>query len=574
MKPRRRLRLDVQIALTYALFGGLWIILTDLFVSRLTVESAAITRLQSMKGVIFVALSALVIFVLLRHELKLRRVKEQEAEESAKKLQLVLRNAPITIFTIDSQGRFTFSDGRGLEGVGLKPTENVGVSAFDLYGSMPFVDFNGETISGSEIIQRALAGETLSVVNEMNGAYFDNRIGPIHNSAGEIVGIVGVATDITERKRAEEELKRQNNYLTTLQDIDFLILSVMDMSVSLDMIARKTASLLHADAATILLLNPVLNVLECGAAVGFWSNTIRTATVKIGESYAGRAVHERQMVQIPDLSMDPNEPFQLGVLKKEGIKGYSGMPLIAKGKVIGVLELFHRSVVERDAEWLNIFRTLSNQAAIAIENAQMFEDMQISHMELSAAYDATIAGWSHAMDLRDKETEGHTQRVTELTLELAQRMGVAEQELTHMRRGALLHDIGKLGVPDHILLKPDKLTDDEWTLMRQHPVLALNMLSSITYLRPALDIPYCHHEKWDGSGYPRGLAGASIPLAARIFAVADVYDALTSHRPYRPAWTREQALEHIRQISGSHFDPQVVELFLQWNAEKDREIRL
>ncbi|MFZ5856017.1 MAG: HD domain-containing phosphohydrolase [Chloroflexota bacterium] len=572
MKPRQRLRLDVQIALTYALFGGLWIFLTDFFVSRLTVESAAITRLQSMKGVIFVALSAVVIFVLLRHELKLRRVKEREAEESAKKLQVVLRNAPITIFTLDRQGRFTFSDGRGLEGAGLKPTENVGVSAFELYGSMPFVDFNGEPFSGSEIIQRALAGETFSVVNEIDGTYFDNRIGPIHNSAGEIVGIVGVATDITERKRAEEELKRQNTYLTTLQDIDFLILSVMDMNVSLDMIARKTASLLHADAATILLLNPVLNLLECGAAVGFRSNTVKTATVKIGESYAGRAVQERQLVQIPDLSMDPNEPFQFGFLKEEGIKGYSGMPLVAKGKVIGVLELFHRSVVARDAEWLNIFRTLSNQAAIAIENAQMFEDMQRSHMELSAAYDATIEGWSHAMDLRDKETEGHTQRVTELTLELAQRMGVAEQELTHIRRGALLHDIGKLGVPDHILLKPDKLTDDEWTLMRQHPVLALNMLSSITYLRPALDIPYCHHEKWNGTGYPRGLVGASIPLAARIFAVADVYDALTSDRPYRPAWTREQALEHIRQISGSHFDPQVVELFMQWNAE--REARL
>lgn len=574
MKTRRRLRLDVQISLTYALFGGLWIILTDLLVSDLTVESAAITRLQSMKGGLFVALSALVIFVLLQHELKLRRVKEQEAEESAKRLQVVLRNAPITIFTIDNQGRFTFSDGRGLDGVGLKPTENVGGSAFELYGSMPFVDFNGDTISGSEIIRRALAGETLCVVNEMKGTYFDNRIGPIHNSEGEIVGIVGVATDITERKRAEEELKRHNAYLTTLQDIDFLILSVMDMHVSLDLIARKTTSLLHADAATILLLNPVLNALECSAAVGFRSGAVRKATVKIGESYSGRAVQERQMVQIPDLSVDPNEPFQFGLFKEEGIKGYYGMPLIAKGKVIGVLELFHRSVVVRDEEWLNIFRTLSNQAAIAIENAQMFEDMQRSHMELSAAYDATIEGWSHAMDLRDKETEGHTLRVTELTLELAQRMGIAEQELTHIRRGALLHDIGKLGVPDQILLKPDKLTDNEWKIMRMHPIHAFNMLSPIAYLQPALDIPYCHHEKWDGSGYPRGLVGASIPLAARIFAVVDVYDALTSHRPYRPAWTREQAQEHIRQLSGSHFDPQVVELFLQWNAERDGETRL
>ncbi len=190
-------------------------------------------------------------------------------------------------------------------------------------------------------------------------------------------------------------------------------------------------------------------------------------------------------------------------------------------------------------------------------------NLEIAHIELKAAYDATIEGWSRAMDLRDRETEGHTQRVTELTLKLAALAGIDQTELVHIRRGALLHDMGKLGIPDSILLKPDKLSTDEWELMRQHPQLAYDMLYPIEYLHPALDIPYCHHEKWDGSGYPRRLKGEQIPLSARIFAVVDVWDALTSDRPYRRALGRDEVLEYIKEQSGKHFDSQIVELFLQ-----------
>lgn len=184
------------------------------------------------------------------------------------------------------------------------------------------------------------------------------------------------------------------------------------------------------------------------------------------------------------------------------------------------------------------------------------------HRKLLEAYDATIEGWSLAMDLRDKETEGHTRRVTDLTMKLARALDVAEDALVHIRRGALLHDMGKLGIPDSILLKEGPLTDEEWIIMRKHPNYALDLLSKIEYLLPALDIPYCHHEKWDGSGYPRGLKQLEIPLAARMFAIADVWDALTSDRPYRAAWSSDQALEYIKDASGSHFDPQIVQIFL------------
>jgi putative nucleotidyltransferase with HDIG domain len=192
----------------------------------------------------------------------------------------------------------------------------------------------------------------------------------------------------------------------------------------------------------------------------------------------------------------------------------------------------------------------------------MFDDLQKSNIELLMAYVTTLEGWSKALDLRDKETEGHTQRVTEMTLRLAKAMGMSEFELVHIRRGALLHDIGKMGIPDSILLKPGPLDDEEWKGMHFHPEYAYKMLSPISFLRAALDIPYYHHEKWDGTGYPHGLKGEHIPLPARIFAVVDVWDALNSDRSYRDAWPREKVYEHIREQAGKHFDPKVVEVFL------------
>ena len=193
--------------------------------------------------------------------------------------------------------------------------------------------------------------------------------------------------------------------------------------------------------------------------------------------------------------------------------------------------------------------------------------MKEANAQILEAYEATIEGWSRALDLRDRETEGHSQRVTALTIQLAKQLGLGIEELAHIRRGALLHDIGKLGVPDAILHKTGKLTDEEWVSMRKHPQFAYDMLQNVEYLRPALEIPFCHHEKWDGTGYPRGLKGEAIPVPARLFAIVDVWDALRSDRPYRPAWAKEQALAYIRDQSGRHFDPQLVELFFNMIAE-------
>jgi PAS domain S-box-containing protein/putative nucleotidyltransferase with HDIG domain len=378
--------------------------------------------------------------------------------------------------------------------------------------------------------------------------------------------------DVTERKRAEEQAQLQIQRLRSLRAIDVAISSSFNLNLTLDILLDQVISQLNVDAAAILLFDATARDLEHGASRGFRTSAIREAKVRLGEGYAGKAVVERQMIHVPNLMTRETElpPAFLLMLKEEAFIEYYCIPLIVKGEVNGVLEIFHRSALAGDSEWLDFLDALAGQAAIAIEDSTLFENLQRSNQELFQAYDATIEGWSHALDLRDRETEGHTLRVTELTMELARQFGVSEEQLINIRWGALLHDIGKMGVPDSILLKPDKLTDEEWESMRKHPTFAIDMLSPIGYLKSSLDIPYCHHEKWDGSGYPRGLKGDVIPLAARLFAVVDVWDALCSDRPYRKGWSADETIEFIRSQAGSHFDPKVVEHFLELIERRNR----
>jgi HD-GYP domain-containing protein (c-di-GMP phosphodiesterase class II) len=323
---------------------------------------------------------------------------------------------------------------------------------------------------------------------------------------------------------------------------------------------------LNIDAVAIHLYNPVSHRLQYADGRGFLTTEIEKTNVLIGDYNIGKVALSKQTLLMPTVS---SENFPGGnLIKREHFVSYFATPVVAKGQIKGVMELFNRSHFSPDDDWINYFEILAGQTAIAIDNSQLFEGLQRSNFDLSLAYDATIEGWSRAMDLRDRETEGHTLRVTELTIQLARMSGIHEDDILHIRRGSLLHDMGKLGIPDSILHKPGPLTEEEWVLMRKHPTFAYEMLAPIDYLKKAIDIPYCHHERWDGSGYPRGLKGEQIPLAARIFAVVDVYDALTSDRPYRPAWSVKRTLDYIRDESGKHFDPQVVELFFRLMEEK------
>jgi HD-GYP domain-containing protein (c-di-GMP phosphodiesterase class II)/nitrate/nitrite-specific signal transduction histidine kinase len=372
-----------------------------------------------------------------------------------------------------------------------------------------------------------------------------------------------IAGNAIHRARLHQQTERRLHFVQALHGIDMAIASSLDVRVTLNVLLDHVMAQLGVDAAAVLLLLvPGEQVLAYAAGRGFRTDALARTRSRMGEGYAGRAALERRTTVIRDLSKAEDFVRERGILA-EGFVFYAGAPLVAKGEVKGVLEVFHRARLSPDDEWRESLEALASRAAIAIDNATLFDGLQRSNFELTLAYDATIEGWSHALDLRDRETEGHTQRVTELTLRLARAMGVSDSELVHVRRGSLLHDIGKMGVPDSILLKPGPLTDEEWVLMRKHPVYAYDLLSPITFLRPALDIPYYHHEKWDGSGYPRALKGEQIPLHARIFAVVDVWDALRSDRPYSPAWPEERARAHIASLSGTHFDPNVVTKFLE-----------
>jgi HD-GYP domain-containing protein (c-di-GMP phosphodiesterase class II) len=365
-----------------------------------------------------------------------------------------------------------------------------------------------------------------------------------------------------ENARLFEQTDRHLQQVQALRTIDSAIASSFDLRGILSIILHQITAQLFVDAADVLLLNPHNYTFEYSIGKGFLTKAIEKTRFLLGEGVIGHQIMERRTIHIPDLKAVMHNFLRSELFNNEGFATYSAVPLIAKGEVKGVLEVYQRSMVERDAEWMEFLETLAGQVTIAIDNSQLFANLQRSNLELSLAYDATIEGWSRALDMRDTVTEGHTKRVTDMALTMARVMGMSESDLVHMRRGILLHDMGKMGIPDTILLKPDTLTEDEWKIMHMHPQYAFDMLAPISYLRPALDIPGCHHEKWDGTGYPRRLKGEQIPLAARIFSVVDVFDALTSDRPYRKAWSKEKAIKYILDEKGKSFDPRVVEVFM------------
>lgn len=379
-----------------------------------------------------------------------------------------------------------------------------------------------------------------------------------------------MAANAIHRMNLFEITTRHVQRLQGLHEIDSAIAADVELPVTLNILLEKTIELLKADAADILLYDPVDQTLRAGAFQGIQSRFQTIRAVSIDQIVAGHAIIENRVIYLDNLPDDRDAQLQL-LWKKEKFKEQYCIPLVAKNKVKGVLEIFRRSATIPDPEWITFLKMLANEAAIALDNAELFNQNIRAAKEIMEAYDATIESWSMFIDLRDNNLEGHSNRVTVLTMKLARQMGVDEESLVHIRRGSLLHDIGKIAVPDSILNKPGLLTEEEWRIMRKHPVYAYEMLAPIEYLKPALEIPYCHHERYDGSGYPRGLKGSEIPLAASIFSVIDVWDALTSDRLYRPAWKNQEAVEYIQEQSGKQFHPDVVRTFLELKEIWDKD---
>ncbi|MBI5964015.1 MAG: PAS domain S-box protein [Chloroflexi bacterium] len=363
--------------------------------------------------------------------------------------------------------------------------------------------------------------------------------------------IMNIVRDITERKQHENELQ-------AIAIVSEALRTASTRAEMLPVILEQLSRLLHCESMSVEIIDPINGDAVVEAAYGAWASLIgfrqpsgtgmNAVISKTRRPHHNNNIKGGSRIGIPAYSMD-------------NIPASAGVPLIAQDQVIGFLWMGHSKNISENE--VRLLVAVADIAANAIYRATLHEQTQKDATDLARAYDSTLEGWAHALELRDQETEGHTRRVVQMTLDLALAMGIRESELENVQRGALLHDIGKMGIPDSILLKPGTLNEREWEVMRQHPAHAYRLLGPIEYLHPAVDIPYCHHEKWDGTGYPRGLKGEEIPLAARIFAIVDVWDALTSDRPYRLAWSKDKALAHISEQSGRHFEPAVVEAFLK-----------
>jgi PAS domain S-box-containing protein len=489
----------------------------------------------------------------------------QESEEKFKGLAASAQDA---IIMMDESGNISFWNKSAATVFGYDPEEAIGMEVHRLIVPERFYD---DFRQGFARFQATGEGEFVGRTLELLGRKKDGTEFPVEFSVSALRmrgkwQAISILRDITDRKRSEELIQQQLKNMTALSDIGIAISSTLDVRVTLNILLDRLISQLGIDAAAILLMDQESLYLKCAASLGFRTQSIRSTSVRMGKGHAGKVAFERQTLIIPDMS-----DTLTSSLKEEGFRSYVGVPLIVHGKVAGVLELFHRNPIDLSDEWLGFIELMAAQAAIAIDNATMFNNLQRTNAELTLSYDATLEGWGRTLELRDEDTKGHTERVAGMAVQFARLMGLDDKAIVQLRRGAMLHDIGKIGIPDAILLKPGPLDPEEREIMQRHTTYAYELLKPIPFLHAALDIPYCHHEKWDGSGTPRGLQGEAIPLFARIFAVVDVWDALMSDRPYRSAWPLHEVKAYIEARSGTEFDPQVVEIFLRYLEDECSE---
>jgi hypothetical protein len=327
-------------------------------------------------------------------------------------------------------------------------------------------------------------------------------------------------------------------------------------------ILEQIGKILGCDSVALFLAERKGNQLVLRASCGFFTSALEATRLVSGQKYVDLAAEERRIVsnfesrdQTP--GADPDEGIPQEALPSEHFA-----PIIVGGKVKGVLAVFLSRKARIPPNWFVLFDAIANQTGLALDYNDIYNDLQRTYRDLEVSYEATLESWCRALDLRDQETEGHSQRVTSLSMALAARLDLGDEAISAVRKGALLHDVGKIGIPDNVLNKPGALDAAEWELMRRHPRIGHDMIAGVPYLSGALEITLHHHEHWDGSGYPDGLAGTSIPVAARLFSIVDVFDALTSDRPYRSAWNKEKALDYLKAQKGIQFDPEILDVFI------------
>jgi HD-GYP domain-containing protein (c-di-GMP phosphodiesterase class II) len=338
----------------------------------------------------------------------------------------------------------------------------------------------------------------------------------------------------------------------------------MDISFITDVVFDQICSQLNMECGLLYMRPNSSQQLSCKYSRGLaLLNGNSSQTDNPEPNLANRVVASDEMIIIEDLSRSHQFSEEELTFPYHKFKFYAGVPLFNLGESIGVLEVGSTQPFSPDPEWKIFFNMIAGQAAIAIVHVNQFHDIRRLNAELLNSYENTLEGWAKVLEFKDRETKGHSDRVTKMALKLGKGMGLTAEELVHLRRGAVLHDIGKLCIPEKILFKDGPLNEAEWEIMKQHPIYAQEFVADIQFLQPATNILLFHHERWDGSGYPLGLKGKQIPLGARIFMVIDVWDALSHDRPYRKAWPEERVLEYLQVNAGVLFDPEIVEIFLR-----------
>jgi GAF domain-containing protein len=463
----------------------------------------------------------------------------------------------------DESGRVLSASGRGiLAGMGADDVALTGEMA-RLLGSR---GDSGNTAAG--LASRLLPGSAVTAWALRDGPHALGILAAAWEGAPDRVGLAaggeaaGPLALALAKARLHDANRERLATLLALHETGVDLGSSRNRDDLLRSIVERAQGLVRATMAGLYLARGD-GRLELVLASGAFARYVG-AVLAPGEGVCGTVATTREPILLDDYrTWEGRSPLY----STAGVGSVIGVPVLWRGEVLGSLFVNHEVPKRFGRADVETVRLFAEQAAVAIANARLIGDLKGAAEELAGAYDATLEGWVRALDLRDKETEGHTQRVVERTLDLARRAGIEGEALVHVRRGALLHDIGKVGIPDRILQKPGPLTDEEWAVMRLHPVYAHEMLSGIAFLRPALDIPWAHHEKWDGTGYPRGLRGEEIPLAARVFAVVDIWDALRYDRPYRKSVSTADVRTYLESISGSHLDARLVELFLSTDPD-------
>lgn len=501
-----------------------------------------------------------------------RKLAEEALKESEQRFRALAENIPSTVYTCRNDSNYSMlylnDSVEALTGYPKEEFLGGGLSFYDLYhpddlDKIPYV-------SGSQTINEESFHITYRIRHRSGEWRWVDEWGTgVLDVNGNVQYIEGVMIDITERKRDEEALHRRAEELQSLVVVSSALRSALNVSQIIPLVVRYAVEIVGGEFGTIYQLEEATGSLVSPG----WFSVERGEDIKVtsevslrhvdGKGITGHVAKTGKIHITEDIHNDPLAfilPGEADILK-EACSGIS-LPLLSREKVVGVLHVRLRKHHVFTETEVRLLTAIAEMAGSAIHRAGLHEKTLQQADELSQAYDKTLTGWARALELRDELTEGHTRRVTDLTMKLARSLNISETEIAHIRRGAILHDIGKMGIPDAILHKPGPLTAHEQRIMQMHPQYAHEMLSFIPFLRLALDIPYCHHEHWDGNGYPRGLKAEEIPLAARIFSVVDVWDALTSDRPYRSAWSKQKARDYLIEGSGKQFDPAIVEKFL------------